>query len=129
MYQVPAQVWNQIAQQPEIKHQSLKYLMSMPQDEMDETLQGQASQLEQNGASDSVINAYQTLAPLLAENQAISAYIEKTGNSDLRKALPEVISAPEALAVANQDYQLSEAEQQQLLKMLTPLVPETSLNV
>lgn len=129
MYQLPAQVWNLIAQQPEMQNPSMKALMSMNQEQMDSALQQQADALTQNGVPDSVINAYQTMGPLLAENQAISSYIEKTGNSDLRKACPEVISAPEALAVAKQDYRLSEPEQQQLLQMLTPLEPTTSLNV
>lgn len=129
MYQLPAQVWNQIAQQPEMQNPSMKALMAMGQEQMDSALQQQADALTKNGIPDSVINAYQTMGPLLAENQAISAYIEKTGNSDLRKACPEVISAPEALGVAKQDYQLSEAEQQQLLQMLTPLEPGSSLNV
>ena len=129
MYQLPAQVWNLIAQQPEMQNPSMKALMSMNQEQMDSALQQQADALTQNGVPDSVINAYQTMGPLLAENQAISSYIEKTGNSDLRKACPEVISAPEALAVANQDYRLSEPEQQQLLQMLTQLEPTTSLNV
>lgn len=129
MYQLPAQVWNLIAQQPEMQNPSMKALMSMNQEKMDSALQQQADALTQNGVPDSVINAYQTMGPLLAENQAISSYIEKTGNSDLRKACPEVISAPEALAVAKQDYRLSEPEQQQLLQMLTQLEPTTSLNV
>lgn len=129
MYQLPAQVWNLIAQQPEMQNPSMKALMSMNQEQMDSALQQQADALTQNGVPDSVINAYQTMGPLLAESQAISSYIEKTGNSDLRKACPEVISAPEALAVAKQDYRLSEPEQQQLLQMLTQLEPTTSLNV
>ena len=129
MYQLPAQVWNLIAQQPEMQNPSMKALMSMNQEQMDSALQQQADTLTQNGVPDNVINAYQTMGPLLAENQAISSYIEKTGNSDLRKACPEVISAPEALAVAKQDYRLSEPEQQQLLQMLTQLEPTTSLNV
>ena len=129
MYQLPAQVWNLIAQQPEMQNPSMKALMSMNQEQMDSALQQQADTLTQNGVPDNVINAYQTMGPLLAENQAISLYIEKTGNSDLRKACPEVISAPEALAVAKQDYRLNEPEQQQLLQMLMQLEPMTSLNV
>lgn len=129
MYQLPAQVWNLIAQQPEMQNPSMKALMSMNQEQMDSALQQQADTLTQNGVPDNVINAYQTMGPLLAENQAISSYIEKTGNSDLRKACPEVISAPEALAVAKQDYRLNEPEQQQLLQMLMQLEPMTSLNV
>lgn len=129
MYQVPTAVWNEVAKQPEMRFQAFKLIMSMTQDEMLEALNQQAEALAQNGVPDSVINAYQTMAPLLAENEAISAYINKTDNSNLRAALPEVLNAPEAVAIAEQDRPLSEAEQQLLLEMLTPLEPATSINV
>lgn len=129
MYQVPTAVWNEVAKQPEMRIQAFKLIMSMTQDEMLEALNQQAEALAQNGVPDSVINAYQTMAPLLAENEAISAYINKTDNSNLRAAMPEVLNAPEAVAIAEQDRPLSEAEQQLLLEMLTPLEPATSINV
>lgn len=128
MYQVAPSVWNAIAQTQRLRNPSFRQLMSLPQDEMLTELDAQASQLEANGVPVSVINAYQQIAPLLAENEAISAYINQTGSSELRQALPEVLNAPEALAIADKDSPLSDPERAQLLKMLTPLEPATSLN-
>lgn len=127
MHQVAASVWNAIAKSQELRNPSFKLLMAMSQDKMTEALAGQATALEQAGHPASVINAYQQMAPLLAENQAISSYINQTGNSDLRAALPEVLNAPEAVAIASQERPLSKNEQETLLQMLRPLTPASSI--
>jgi len=101
--------------------------MSQPQ--LDDALASQAQAMSKAGQTDSVINAYQLMAPLLAENQAISAYINRTGHSDLRSALPEVLNAPEAVAIASQENPLSKSEQNTLLTLLLPLMPASSVNV
>ncbi len=129
MHQVAASVWNAIAKSQELRNPSMRILMQLTQEEMDEVLRAQANALEARSVPDSVINAYQAMAPLLAENEAISSYINQTDNSDLRTALPEVLNAPEAVAIASQERPLSESEQQQLLDLLQPLTPGTSLNV
>lgn len=129
MHQVAATVWNAIARSQELRNPSFRILMELPQDKLTEALEGQAKALEQSGTPDSVINAYQQIAPLLAEHEAISSYINQTGGSDLRAALPEVLSAPEAVAIAGQERPLSKDEQTQLLQLLQPLTPGTSFNV
>lgn len=126
MFQVPAAVWNQIAETQEIQSPAMKTLFLMDQDEMTAALSQQADALSQSGVPDSVINAYQTMAPLLMEHEAISEFINQTDNSTLRAGLPEVLNAPEAVGIANQDRTLTQSEQQQLLEMLTRLEPATS---
>lgn len=129
MQQVPASVWNQIAQTQPLRNPSMQQLFPMSQQQLDDALSAQALTLESHGLTDSVINAYQLMAPLLAENQAISAYINQTGHSDLRAALPEVLNAPEAVAIASQENPLSASEQSELLNLLLPLTPASSINV
>lgn len=102
-------------------HPSFQILMAMPQALMLQALEEQAQVLAQQGTSDSVINAYQRMAPLLAEGQAISAYINHTENFNLRAALPEVLSAVEAVLIASTDCLLSVEEQRILLAMLSRL--------
>jgi hypothetical protein len=126
MHQVAASVWNEIAKSQELRNPSFRLLMAMPQDKMTEALASQADALEKSGTPISVINAYQEIAPLLAEHQAISSYINQTGNSDLREAMPEVLSAPEAVAIASLERPLSRSEQATLLQMLQPLTPAIS---
>lgn len=129
MYQVPARVWNEIAASEELVNPSFQKLMQMTQEQLTQALESQAQALEANGVPDSVIVAYQEIAPLLAENAAISRYIDRTGNSSLRDALPEILNAEEAVVIATQDRPLSKSEQQTLLDMLKRLEPASSLNV
>lgn len=129
MRQVPASVWNEIAKTQELSNPSMKVLFAMKQNEMDAALDAQARALEKSGTPDSVINAYQLMAPLLAENQAISQYINQTGNSDLRSGLPEILNAQEAVSIASQDRPLSSSEQSTLLELLQPMTPASSINV
>lgn len=129
MRQVPASVWNEIAKTQELSNPSMKVLFAMKQNEMDAALEAQSRALEKSGTPDSVINAYQVMAPLLAENQAISQYINQTGNSDLRSALPEILNAQEAVSIAALDRPLSNSEQSALLELLQPMTPASSINV
>lgn len=129
MQQVPASVWNQIAQTQPLQNPSMKELFPMNQAQLDAALASQAQAMSTAGQTDSVINAYQLMAPLLAENQAISAYINQTGHSDLRSALPEVLNPSEATAIATQENPLSASEQAALLNLLRPLMPSSSINV
>lgn len=129
MYQVPANIWNEIARTQKLVNPSFQRLMAMNGAAMQAALEDQAQALENNGVPDSVIAAYQEIAPLLAENEAISRYINETGNSSLRSALPEILNADEAVVIASRDHVLSKSEQQTLLHMLKRLEPETSLNV
>lgn len=121
MHQIAAAVWNAIARTQELRSPSFKALMAMPQNELAQALASQATALEQNGTPDSVINAYQQMAPLLVENEAISAYINHVENLDLRAALPEILSANEAVLIASNDHFLNAEEQQTLLIMLRRL--------
>lgn len=129
MQQVPASVWNQIAQTQPLQNPSMQLLFPMNQTQLDAALASQAQALAQAGQTDSVINAYQLMAPLLAENQAISQYINQTGHSDLRSAMPEVLNAPEAVAIASQENPLNASEQKALLNLLLPMMPASSVNV
>src|SRR5690606_18379127 len=92
MYQVPARVWNEIAASEELVNPSFERLMKMNDEQILQALDEQAKVLEARGVPDSVIVAYQRMAPLLAENEAISRYINRTGNTSLRDALPEIRS-------------------------------------
>lgn len=129
MYQVPARVWNEIAASEELASPSFERLMKMNDEQILQALDEQAKVLEARGVPDSVIVAYQRLAPLLAENEAISRYINRTGNTSLREALPEILNAEEAVVIATQDQPLSKSEQKTLLDMLKRLEPASSLNV
>lgn len=129
MRQVAARVWNEIAASEQLAHPQMKQLFSLNQKQMDRWLDEQADRLSQAEHPDAVISAYQQMAPLLAESEAISQFINKTDNSSLRQALPEVLNAPEAVAIAAHDRPLNRKEQQTLLGLLRPLEPATLVAV
>ncbi|AXK39963.1 hypothetical protein [Crenobacter cavernae] len=128
MYQVHATIWNAIARTQTLSNPSLRQLFAMDQDALTQALDAQAQALEASGVPNRVIVAYQTMAPLLAESEAISAYIVQTDNWSLRQALPEVLSAEEAVAIANLDRPMSSSEQRRLLDLLLPLTPPSWLD-
>lgn len=110
MYQVPAEVWNAIADSQPLKTPWARKLFKLNQPAM-------LAELDAQGVDPSVVVAYQTMAPLLAENRAITAYIKQTGDSSLMSALPEILSVDEALLYAVPEWSLNR-EQLEALRVL-----------
>ena len=121
MHNLPAQVWNKIAQTVPLRLKASASLMAMTQQQLDNELESQAQALRKSGNSSLVIAAYQQMMMPLAEQQAISAYISQTGESELRQALPDVQTAAEAVALATNDLPLTGPDRTQFLQLLTPL--------
>ena len=76
--------------------------------------------MEKQGLHDPAVHrAFLLVAPLLAENEAISAYLQEADRPDLRSALPEVTSINEAVILATMEYRLSPSQQALLTRLLT----------
>lgn len=118
MYLPPAEILNQVAKTVKLKHRAVRKLFEMTQPDLDKFLAEQAAVLEAAGHDPKVIVAYQTLDPLLAENEAISQYLEKTGDSTLRMALPELVSKEEAVAIADRELMLTQQQRKALYQLL-----------
>lgn len=118
MYQVPMRFWNEIAATQKLRHQSFKQLMALSEHDMLSTMDKRAKRLAECGIPDAVINAYERIAPLLAEHEAISRYIEHTGRHELRNALPEILSVKEAVSMASSENWLDAREKEVLMAML-----------
>ena len=123
MYQIAPQLWNEIARTEAIRSPTLRAMMAVPPERMLEALAGQEKALEAAGTPAAVITSYMTMAPLLCESRAISRYIARTESFGLRDALPEVLTAKEAVAMAALDRSMTSTEQKSLLTMLLPLEP------
>ena len=121
MYQVPASVLNQILESQPLKTTWAEKLFAMDQDELNEALEDQAQALEAHGVPDPVAIAYQKIAPVLAEQEAITAFIEETGNMMLRGSLPDVTTADEAVMVMTEEHRLTPEQAEQLHDMLKQL--------
>jgi hypothetical protein len=124
MYAVPAKILNQIAQTQTLKHPWANLLFRKTDQEKQRILESQADALEQAGVPQKVAFLYQTLGPLLAENEAISHYIQKTDSSDLRMTLPEITTVPEALRIADLERPMTDRERKMLASLLIPLAPQ-----
>ena len=117
MYQAPTAVWNQIAQsQPLGKPWSRLFRLDLP--ELTKELAKMEDVLKAKGADARVTRAYLLTAPLLAENEAISSFVEMTNRQDLRSSMPELTSVNEAVILASQEYRLSPSQQAKLTHLL-----------
>lgn len=121
MMQAPTEILNEIAQEPTLTTPWAKDLFSLDQGNLTAAMEDQALRMEKAGYENKVILAYQTVAPLLAANIAISTYLLKTGNMELRAALPEVTTPEEGVQIAIAEFQLNEKQAKELLKLLTNL--------
>lgn len=121
MYQVPASVLNQILASQPLQTQWAETLFAMDQEELNQTLEQQAVALEASGVPDPVILAYQKIAPVLAEQTAITAFIEETGSMALRASLPDVTTPDEAVMVMTEEHRLTPEHAGLLLDMLERL--------
>lgn len=118
MHQVPMRVWNEIAMSQPLSQPWVRLFRATPEQfpaMLDELVD---KPLEQQGADNRVILAYRLVAPLLMENEAISAYLEETQQPTLRASLPEVTSVNEAVILASMEYPLTQSQQQKLTQLL-----------
>ncbi len=119
MHQTPTPIWNEIAQTQRLRSQTWAPLFKMPEAEQHKALEEIEAKLEADGHDPRTILAYLLVAPLLEENVAISAWIEKIGRTDLRNSMPELTSVSEALILASGEYRLMPSQQNKLRALLT----------
>lgn len=118
MYQTPLPIWNEIAKTQELATPQWRRLLNLDPEAMPSAIKDLETRLEQKGADPRSIRAYLLTAPLLAENEAISRYVEASGNPGLRASLPELTSINEALVLASHEFRLSPSQQSMLRKLL-----------
>lgn len=122
MHSIPESVRKALSKS--VKHPEVKALFSLSNEELNLAMDSQFKRLvEKSKVTDKAALAYLVFAPLLMENEAISKYVESSGNSSLRMVLPEVTDVKEALMLATREYQLTEQELKQLYRLLRPLDP------
>lgn len=115
MHQVHSQVWNEIAKQPLVS-QLGKRVFHLPETQMDLELEKISQEMEQAGVPWEVRLAYTTVAPLLAERQAIAVFTRD--HPEYLAALPNVEDVGEAVILASMERDLNEQQQEQLAELL-----------
>lgn len=121
MFSTPAPIWNEIAETQRIKSPLWKRLMQMDGIAMAAELDRVTDKLPEKDST--VLLAYQATACLLAENEAISRYLESTDQLGLRSSLPELTSIPEAVDLATMEYRLEPSQQNRLAELLERQYP------
>ena len=117
MFSLPLRIREEIAEL--VKDAQIKALLMLPEQELQEELDRMGRQLRAQAVTVNVVTAYQALAPLLWEAEAVRAYRARTGSSEIAQALPELASVQEAMESAQVDYRLTPPEQRRLHKLLS----------
>ena len=100
-----------------LKSAGAKVMVALDEQSLKKARDKQAEKLIENYQNKAIL-AYQTVLPLLVEQQALTEFIETTGEPELRKALPEVLNQSEAVQLMTQEYNLSKEQQKQLRQLL-----------
>ena len=123
MYQLATEVWNQIAATQKLSTEWGQTMFPLPQNRMDEELEVQQDALMKQGLSGTAIVAAISLAPLLWEHRAITAFV-RDHRPDLLGMIPEVLDVDEAINLARMDHHLSQRDESDLYRVLS--TPPTS---
>ena len=76
-----------------------------------------AARLKKKGVTDTfVIAGFLIAAPLLAERLAIAEY--KLKNPSLEMVAPEILDYPEALLIASREWNLTEEQENEVMRLL-----------
>lgn len=116
---VPTSVWNAIAESQPLGQPWATLFRATP-----ETLPGLLEKLVDKpltakGADNRVLLAYRLTAPLLTENEAISAYLIESNRQELRSSMPELTSVSEAVTLASREFRLLPSQQTKLRTLLS----------
>jgi len=114
MYQVALTIWNAIAASQPLSPMTRPAFQAKDLRELEQAIDKMVEQAELAQAHPKVQRGFLTVAPLLAENESISAWMEEEDRGDLRAAIPELTSMTEALALARAEFNLSPGQERQL---------------
>jgi len=118
MYQVPATVWNRIAETETLATEWAELTFPLPEAELEEALELEAARIQaEHKTSPSLTLAYLKVMPLLWEREAIAAFV--ADNPALAGALPNVETVEEAVRIATLDHPITTREQDKLASLLT----------
>jgi hypothetical protein len=116
MYQVPAAVWNQIAETQRLETSWAKWIFPLPEDDQEKAVLDEELRLTKPAGSALLAMAYLTVAPLLWERRAIRLW--KTENGE-NPGLPSIETVQEAVILASKDHRLTVDQQRTLSAMLS----------
>ena len=114
---VAAPIWNEIAKTQKLRTAWARKAFALDGMEMAALEDEEYRPLKAEHGQE-VAHAYLMVRPLLLENVAISRFIQETDQSNLRQALPEVVSISEAIYLASMESPLMPIQQASLRTLL-----------
>jgi hypothetical protein len=116
MYQVPAAVWNSIAETQRLETSWAKWIFPLPTDDQEAAVASEELRLTTKAGSAMLAMVYLTVAPLLWERRAIRKWKAENGENP---GLPSIETVQEAVIVASKDRTLTADQQRTLSAMLS----------
>lgn len=117
MYQLPQEIWNQIAHENELKTEWAKKMFNLTAEEIYPELDREGEILERKGYSDKAIISFQTGMPLM-ETEAITNFIVTHNQPELRQPLPEVNSIRDCLKIMTMEYNLEPGQAKEFCELI-----------
>lgn len=119
MHLPPAEILNKIARTTRMRHSAAIMLFMQDQQEQNRLIRNQSEKLEANGCDPLLITSYTTLAPMLAERDAITEFLSRPENSDWIGMIPNPCDPMEAALLARLELpQLDDDQMEQFRKMM-----------
>ena len=115
MHQVPATIWNQIAEQEPLRTSWAQQMFPLPPEDLQVGLDKEEARLREKQDPE-VAGAYLATMPLLWENQALSSFVAR--NPNLRHVLMPIETVDEAVILASRDWRLNAAQRKRLTTLL-----------
>jgi hypothetical protein len=107
MYMFDHEIANRIAATQEMATEEMKLWFEASDVQVKDMEKEKQVEILRETGDDIVAAAVVAFLPLLAENKAISRYINYTGDYDLRVQIPEIITAEEAGLFAEMEFSLN----------------------
>lgn len=118
----PADLWNQIASEQTLLTPWAETTFPLSQDALQASLQDEAANLRKDRTPGTVILAFQTVRPLLLEQEALEAFLLE--HPEYQGFLTPVATVDEALLLAEKEFWLDETELKALRALLEEIVNE-----
>jgi phosphohistidine swiveling domain-containing protein len=116
MNQVAASIWNRIAELTPPRTTYGRRYFRLPENELTRAKELEAQELLRKGFDPTTVGAFQEVAPLIAEPEAISNFARTVPS--IREALPEILSIPEAVQMQSRSHRLNPTQRQRLTGLL-----------
>jgi hypothetical protein len=121
MYIISQEIANEIARSQTMQNPLMKEWFMMTESNVEKEEAKLHDRIVKETSDSSVARAVVAYLPLFIEYEAISEYINHTGQHSLRRLLPEILSAREAALWAQRDYMMDDQQVEKTIEFIRKL--------